>query len=95
MTILEQLQQIELGLRRRHFLTDHRQEIARAIALGELPEAPAWDPEARWPWLGWRGAPHPEAASRARTVGAFCGRTALDRFELTSPADTERRLGGI
>ena len=65
MTILEELATIPPGLPRRYFLTDHRREIERAICLGELPEAPAWDPVARWPWLHREGAPQPAAASRA------------------------------
>jgi hypothetical protein len=68
MTILEQLQTIEPGLRRFYFMQDHAKAIERAIALGELPAPPAWDPIARWPWIRWRGAP-PEgiAASRSPT----------------------------
>jgi len=65
MTILEELATIEPGLRRRYFLTDHAREIERAVELGELPASESWDPEARWPWLGWRGAPQPEAAGRS------------------------------
>ena len=65
MTILEELETIEPGLRRRHFLADHRKEIERAISLGEWPETKPWDPNDRWPWLRWRGAPREGAAARS------------------------------
>ena len=67
-SILEQLAETECGLRRFYFMKDHRKEIERAIALGEFPKKPAWDPLEHWPWLRQRRAvpaPAPVVAGRS------------------------------
>src|SRR5262245_41174845 len=69
MTIFEELQSIPVGLCRHFFIADHAEQIRRALALGELPKSPKWNPAARWPWLGWeRGTPPPREGAAGASV---------------------------
>jgi hypothetical protein len=82
-TILEQLEAIEPGLRRHYFLKDHAEEIRRAVALGEWPATTPWDPRERWSWLRWGERPGaPGAASAHKVLTDFSALPFAERAQI-------------